>query len=272
MASTRAFISYAHDSAEHRDQVRRLWTLLRQNGVDAWCDLDVAGARREWARLIEEMMGVADHILVVASPEYLRRSAADRPFGEPEGRGVAYEVGLIRELIYGDRASFERVVPVLLPGGSKRHVPRFLLPASAAIYEVSDFTVNGAVDLLRLLTRQPGVLRPTLGPRPLLPPHESRAVIEDELVRRLAELPEMATPAARAHFLEMISIRLPAPIDVTDEGEPLPRMLVSRLSGIPGGLGVLAATVHLLHRAQPIEVVVSQLVAKLAITESDRPH
>jgi hypothetical protein len=46
----------------------------------------------------------------------------------------------------------------------------WLAPASASVYRVREFTVAGAEDLLRLLTGQPAVLVPELGPVPPLPP------------------------------------------------------------------------------------------------------
>ena len=63
-----------------------------------------------------------------------------------------------------------RFVPVVLPGGSAEDIPVWLAPASAAHYRVSEFTVAGAEDLLRVVTGQPAVLVPDLGPVPVLPP------------------------------------------------------------------------------------------------------
>jgi hypothetical protein len=44
-APPRVFISYAHDSVEHRDLVRALWLLLRANGIDAKIRRPVSSAR-----------------------------------------------------------------------------------------------------------------------------------------------------------------------------------------------------------------------------------
>ena len=63
-----------------------------------------------------------------------------------------------------------RFVPVVLPGGSAADIPLWLAPASAAHYQVNEFSIAGAESLLRLLTGQPTVLVPDLGPVPMLPP------------------------------------------------------------------------------------------------------
>jgi hypothetical protein len=75
-AAPRVFISYAHESAEHREAVRALWLFLRANGVDAQLDQLAAGQRQDWTLWMEKEIAAADHILVVASPAYRRRAGA----------------------------------------------------------------------------------------------------------------------------------------------------------------------------------------------------
>jgi hypothetical protein len=275
VAPARAFISYAHDSAEHRDRVRRFWHFLWANGVEAWCDLEVGEQRREWTRLVESAMDDGRFILIVASPEYRLRAAADRPAGRPDGRGVEYEAGLIRERIYRDRDIwFPRVLPVVLPGCSSDDVPDFLLPFSSTVYRVDDYTVSGAENLLRVLTNQPGELRPVPGPRPALPPRSNgRGAGFDELVGKLATLPVMATAEARAQFIAMTADRLGGPVDVADDPDVFRflQTLIYRLEGRPGGLAGLAATVRSLHRDQPVDRDVRLLVEKLLVSGLVRP-
>lgn len=44
----RVLISYAHGDPGHEEDVRRLWTLLRAEGVDARLDLAAASQRQFW--------------------------------------------------------------------------------------------------------------------------------------------------------------------------------------------------------------------------------
>lgn len=165
----RVFISYAHDHPEHEALVRELWVFLRACGIDARLDLAAAQDRVDWAAWMTREARDADRVLVIASPAYKRRAEGDA--GPDEGRGVQFEARLIRDLFYADQdAGIHRFVPVVLPGGSAGDIPLWLAPASASHYRVSEFTVAGADSLLRMLTGQPAVLVPELGPVPVLPP------------------------------------------------------------------------------------------------------
>ena len=59
---------------------------------------------------------------------------------------------------------------MLLPGRTTEDLPDWLSPGAATYYAVTSFTVEGAEDLLRVLTTQPAYSPPPLGPRPDLPP------------------------------------------------------------------------------------------------------
>jgi hypothetical protein len=269
----RAFISYAHDSPAHSDLVREFWFFLHESGVAAWSDAAVAGQRLEWTRTMESALSVAEFVLVVASPEYRRRAAADRPGGETVGRGVEYEAGLIRERIYRDRhREFGRVLPVVLPGGSPGDVPDFLLPASSTVYTVSSFTVDGAESLLRVLTSQPSEIVPAAGRPPYLPPRpapgDRRARAVEELVMRLRKLPAMETAQTRVRFRTMVAERRPFAGAVPGGGQDADRFvraLITALREVPGGLWALADTVHALHHGQPVDLEVRRLVEDLLI-------
>lgn len=164
------FISYAWDPDDrpHNDAVRRLWELLRSCRIDARLDLDAERQRQDWPLWMGKQIREADYVLVIASPAY--RERAEGRSGPDRGRGVQWEARLIRDAFYADQNALNRFVPVVLPGQSVAGVPDFLAPASTTVYPVSDFTVEGAEWLLRLLTDQPEVIRPPLGATPVLPP------------------------------------------------------------------------------------------------------
>jgi SEFIR domain-containing protein len=128
----RVFISYAHDSDVHREQVRNLWIFLRGHGVDTRIDRVGAEQRRDWPLWMERQVAEADRILIVASRAYKTR-AGDEPDTEA-GRGVQYEARLLRDLFYRNQADLDRFLPVVLPGGSIDDVPGFLTPAATTTY------------------------------------------------------------------------------------------------------------------------------------------
>ena len=165
----RIFISYAYDSDEHREAVRRLWVFLRRCGLDAQLDLEATAARQDWSIWMTEQIDGADYVLVVASPAYRRR--AEGGAAPDDGRGVQFEAALLRDRLFADRARWlPKILPVLLPGRSIEEIPGFLQPYAASRYEVREFTVAGAEELLRVLTGQPRNPAPGLGAVPYLPP------------------------------------------------------------------------------------------------------
>jgi hypothetical protein len=177
----RVFISYAHDSDRHKDQVRAPWQFLRANGIDARLDRLAAGQRQDWALWMADEVRLADRVLVVASTAYRERSEGRS--GPTDGRGVQWEARLIRSAFYAEPHHLDRFVPVVLPEQSITSEPDFLAPATSTVYYVRDFTLAGAEELLRLLTDQPADPEPALGeipvftrprPRPLPPMTVSR--------------------------------------------------------------------------------------------------
>ncbi len=189
----RAFISYAHDDAEHVDRVRQFWSFLREAGIDARVDLPAAEERQDWPTWVLRQIRAARFVLVIASRAYRLRAEGDAPAGQ--GRGVQWEAALIREAVYADQqAALNRFLPVVLPGCSAADIPLWLGPASTTHYVVADYTLSGAEKLLRRLTGQPFETVPPLGRVPVLPPRTGLAAAaevgemgREMLLRRLAE-------------------------------------------------------------------------------------
>jgi hypothetical protein len=195
----RVFVSYAHEDPAHVDDVLRLSDLLRANGIDAVLDLPAAGLRRDWSLWMLHQVRKSDFVLIIASPEYRRRSEGDAP--PDEGRGVQWEAALIRDEYYADRSAAERrVLPVLLPGRTKDDIPAWLGRMSSTSYPVTAFTLDGAEELIRVLTGQPRVTAAPLGRIPVLP---SRQAWEEPA--RVAPFDRLFLHFFDPHFLDQVS-------------------------------------------------------------------
>lgn len=146
------FISYSHDSPEHKDQVRAFSTFLRTRfGLDVRLDQWDDNRRRDWSLWATRLFNVADYIVVVASPEYRKR--ADGEAAAHEGRGAQFEAAMIRDALTKDLgAATERILPVVLPGGSVDDIPTFLNPHSTTHFAIPDFTSEGIEGLLAAIT------------------------------------------------------------------------------------------------------------------------
>ncbi|GAB1511727.1 SEFIR domain-containing protein [Actinophytocola sp. KF-1] len=197
--AVRVFISYAHEDAGHMDDVWRLYVLLRNNGIDAVLDLPATDRRRDWSLWMLQQVRESNFVLIIASPEYRRRSEGDAEPGE--GRGVQWEAALIRDEYYADRSAAEsKFLPVLLPGRSTDDIPAWFGRVSVTSYPVTDFTVAGAEDLLRVITGQPRAIPVPLGRVPVLP---SRLAWEES--SRVAPFDRLFLHFFDPHFLDQVS-------------------------------------------------------------------
>lgn len=145
------FISYAHDSPEHIDLVRRFWRLLRENGVDAQIDLWAASEPRDWPQWTHQQIRRAKYVLMIASPAFKERAEGEAPPGE--GRGVRWEAQLLREMRYKDyETALRKQLSVILPGRSAEELPDWAGPTGNTHYEIEKLTPVGARKLLEYLT------------------------------------------------------------------------------------------------------------------------
>lgn len=162
-APPRVFISYAHDSPEHKDLVRRFATFLHGRiGLDVSLDQWDDNRRRDWSLWAIEQLTTADFIVIIASPDYQRRADGLAP--PDEGRGSHFETAIIRDRMTKNlRLETERILPVVLPGRSIDEIPAFLSAYSTTRFEIKEFTEAGVAELLAAITGEGRHTRPERG-------------------------------------------------------------------------------------------------------------
>jgi hypothetical protein len=164
---TRVFVTYTHDSEEHKDQVLALAAFLRSHGLDVQLDAWDSYERKDWYEWGQRQVMLADFILVVASKQYKR--VGDGEVSAEENRGAQAEVAALREMMQNDRPRWiQRILPVLLPGHGPDEIPLFLQPLTADHFTVDDLSLAGADSLIRVLTAQPANVMPPLGTVPAM--------------------------------------------------------------------------------------------------------
>ncbi|WP_405137802.1 SEFIR domain-containing protein [Nocardia sp. NBC_01388] len=161
--SPRVFITYSHDSDEHKSLVREFANFLRvEAGIDVHLDQWYDNQRRDWSSWAIEQLTRADFVLVIASPDY--QSRADGLAQSHEGRGAQFETAILRnDMTRNLNEQTRRILPVVLPGRSIDEIPMFLMAYSATHYVISEFTLAGIADLRVALTGQGEHPMPELG-------------------------------------------------------------------------------------------------------------
>ncbi len=118
---TRVFISYSHDSLEHKEWVFQISEKLRPNGLECSIDRHVNGFPPEgWPLWMEEQIEQADYVLLVCTPLYFQRFKGEDTAG---GRGVTFEGLIITQKLYDVFNHNTKFIPVIPETGSIDHVP-----------------------------------------------------------------------------------------------------------------------------------------------------
>lgn len=161
----RVFISYSHDSEEHKDRVLQLAHQLRGDGMDARLDQFVNGTPAEgWPRWMRNEIKQAQFVLVVCTETFRRRAEREEEPGR--GHGVIYESLIAEADIYANGSKNTKFMPIYFQGSSSKNVPDFLQTWTYyPITKLSEYET-----LRRVLTDQPLTPMPPLGKGATLPP------------------------------------------------------------------------------------------------------
>ena len=116
------FISYSHDSDEHRQRVLALSERLRRDGIATLLDRYVNGSPPEgWPRWMLNGLNDASQVLCVCTETYYRRF---RGFEVPgKGKGVDWEGSLMTQELYDARSVSNKFIPVLFDRTDERYIP-----------------------------------------------------------------------------------------------------------------------------------------------------
>lgn len=205
----KVFISYAHDSAQHKRSVRRLAELLRRRGVGVVIDQLAGDTRRDWGAWATEHITTSDCVIVVASPQYKR--VGDGYPASASNKGAQSESAVLRDLLHSDRATWlPRLLPVILPGRRLEEVPAFLQPSSASYYRVHKLTNAGVRDLRRAIVAA-ACTTPEMSPIELPPPPSTPVAKPDKLRDQLRAGLKRPVPPIIAAVLILAVLLLTGP-------------------------------------------------------------
>ncbi|MCU1349127.1 MAG: hypothetical protein JWO56_2157 [Acidobacteria bacterium] len=150
MSPTAVFISYCHDSDEHRERVLGLSERLRMDGIETLLDQYVNGTPVEgWPRWMLNQLDAADFVLVVCTETYYRRFRGHEVPGK--GKGVDWEGAMITSDLYSARSRSLKFLPVFLSSVVEDYIPEplrsgtlYALTSEEAYQALYDFLLQQA--------------------------------------------------------------------------------------------------------------------------------
>lgn len=175
MGSPKVFVSYSHDSKEHKDWVRNLCAKLRKNCVDV--TLDQWDLRLGMDRTVfMEGLRNSDRVLIVCTDNYIKKA-------NNRERGVGYEGIIITSELAQDLKT-DKFIPIIREGSDENNTPIFL---GTRIY--SDFRDDNQFDvefnnLVHEIFDTPINPKPPLGENPFT----KQTSINDTLNREAANI------------------------------------------------------------------------------------
>lgn len=165
-SAPRVFVSYSHDSSEHRECVLGLIQALRRNGIDAWADFfEENKPPAIWPVWMRTQVGEADYVIAVITETYARRYNQQEEPGV--GAGVRWEATLITADIYYSTSKQTKYIPVVFSAEDTRHIPPPLNLTNKYLVVPDDD--SSLLPLLRHLLQSPEFIPAQLGETPELP-------------------------------------------------------------------------------------------------------
>jgi len=166
------FISYSHDSRDHKRWVAQLATQLRRKGVDVILDQWDLHLGEDLPKFMETGIGRADRVLVICTPDYV--SKVDSGQGGAGYEGMIITGELVRDL--GSR----KFIPVIRRADAEKKTPTCLATRLHIDCQDDSKFDDNLVELLRQLYGLPPGEKPPLGESPF----DRRAAEDDSASSR----------------------------------------------------------------------------------------
>lgn len=158
MSAPKVFVSYSHDSDEHKAWVAKLTTDLCRNGVDATLDQFDLALGQDVAMFMQRGVATSDRVIMVCSEAYVKK--ADAGAG-----GVGYERLVITSEVV-QNIDTKKFIPLVRGNPSSPKVPRFMGPRFYVDFTRDEDYTAKLEEILREIHNVPLAAKPPLGPNP----------------------------------------------------------------------------------------------------------
>jgi hypothetical protein len=152
----RTFISYSHDSLDHKSLVLSLANQLCVQGIDCIIDQYEESPEEGWIKWMETSITNSAYVLVICTKGYFDKFNSVHDVG---GKGVKWEGAIITQEFYDNEGKNRRFIPIIFGVQAAKYIPRVLKPFT--YYDVMDD--SSYEKLYRRLTKQPLIKKPSIG-------------------------------------------------------------------------------------------------------------
>lgn len=154
----KVFVSYSHDSSEHKQWVSGFAKRLVENGIEVLFDQWDLGFGDDVPKYMEKAVKEADRVLMICSEKYVHK--ANDGVG-----GVGYEAMVVTGELVKDLGT-SKFIPIVRQQGEKK-----ILPTSVDTRKYVDLSSEATFDqnfddLLRDLHKAPVNIKPPMGKNP----------------------------------------------------------------------------------------------------------
>ena len=156
-SAPKVFVSYSHDTPEHKRWVAELATKLRQNGVDAVLDQWDLQPGKDVPMFMEEQLKECDFALLICTERYVEKANSGTG-------GVGYEKMIVSAELIKD-IDVGKFIPIIRQSGSHL-VPTFIETKLFIDFSNDEFFETVIDDLLRRLLGEEISKKPPLGTPP----------------------------------------------------------------------------------------------------------
>lgn len=160
MKVPKVFISYSHDSQDHKKWVLELAIRLRNNGIDAIIDQFELKLGDDLPHFMETNLENADKIIMICTDRYVDKS------NKGEG-GVGYEKMIITSNLL-KQINRNKIIPIIRQNGETK-IPTFLKTKLYINFSKNDDFEYNYDELVRTIHEHPLFEKPPVGNNPFIP-------------------------------------------------------------------------------------------------------
>lgn len=154
----KVFMSYSHDSEEHKEWVLQLATRLRSNGVDVILDRWNLKLGSDLARFMEQGLSKSQRVICVCSEKYVEKANGGKG-------GTGYEKQIISAEYLKDQNT-NWVIPLIINNSTDKKTPTFLGTRQYVSFEDPNLYESKYEELLRDILDEPILPIPPIGNNP----------------------------------------------------------------------------------------------------------